>query len=293
MGFETRLNPNPTDGQGGYFAPPLWLIDQFATGKRPGRTLPNLIAEAGNAFPLPSGTQSLNIPVIKTPTGDTTAPQEPDSANSETDDVDGCQTSPVVTVSGTQDVALQLLEQSPPGAHLDWALFKDLTESYDADLNYQTLYGTGTNGQFTGIGTAVTSATIVTYTDASPTFSEMYPYIGQAMATVGDNRLMPPQAWLMRTARWAWIGTSEDNSQRPMSPPKHAPALEPDDAKSTPIGSMLGLPVYVTDSVSASLGSTSNQDEIFVCRPSDLMLFEGTPTTSVHLEVLSGTFRRG
>jgi len=26
--FEKRVNPNRTDGQGGYFVPPLWLIDQ-------------------------------------------------------------------------------------------------------------------------------------------------------------------------------------------------------------------------------------------------------------------------
>ncbi|MCU1659308.1 MAG: phage-related major capsid protein, partial [Pseudonocardiales bacterium] len=28
-GLEQRVNPNRTDGQGGYFVPPLWLVDQY------------------------------------------------------------------------------------------------------------------------------------------------------------------------------------------------------------------------------------------------------------------------
>jgi hypothetical protein len=291
-GFESRINPNTTDGQGGYFTPPLWLIEQFATAKRPRRILPDLLSDHGAAFPMPAGVQQINVPVLLT--GGTELPEPPLDPDTDTPIVDTGRSSPVVTVSGQLDVALQLLEQSPPGAHFDWAMFKDLTESYDGDLSAQCFYGTGTNGQFTGLVTAAPSATTVTYTDAAPNLTAMYPTIGKTMAVVGDNRLMPPQVWLMRTARWAWIATSLDDQHRPIVTPELAPPpvvihAEDDDRAPIAIASLLGLPVYLTDSVSATLGATANQDQIVCCRPSDQLIFEGTPTTSVYLEVLAGT----
>jgi hypothetical protein len=37
------------------------------------------------------------------------------------------------------------------------------------------------------------------------------PALGQAAAAIGDNRYMPPEAWLMRTARWAWVASGDVN----------------------------------------------------------------------------------
>src|ERR1019366_8084581 len=41
--FEYRVEPNTNQGTGGYFAPPLWLNQLFATANRPGRVLSDLI----------------------------------------------------------------------------------------------------------------------------------------------------------------------------------------------------------------------------------------------------------
>ena len=49
-GFETRIEPNRTEGYGGYFSPPAWLNDLFATGKHSPRVLSDLIRAAGGAF---------------------------------------------------------------------------------------------------------------------------------------------------------------------------------------------------------------------------------------------------
>src|SRR5581483_4071025 len=56
--FETRVNPNRTDGQGGYFVPPLWLIDDYIPYLRAGR----VAADLCRRVPLPPGTDSINIP---------------------------------------------------------------------------------------------------------------------------------------------------------------------------------------------------------------------------------------
>ena len=58
--------------------------------------------------------------------------------------------------------------------------------------------------------------------DASPTGSELFVFLGNAAAQMGDNRRLPPEMWLMRTARWAFIGTaSEAQTGLPLAVPGH------------------------------------------------------------------------
>lgn len=284
-GFEYRINPDRSAGFGGNFAPPIWLIEHFATAKRPGRVLADLIKEAGGAFPLPPNVKTVNVPRFTTGEADQAVPsldEDPD-----TDIVDALSTSTVVSLAGQSDVALQLLEQSPPGAHLDWAVWKDLTASYDAALEAQLIYGSGTGGQLLGMTNAV-GVNAVTYTDASPTLSEVWTFLGQMAAQIGDNRNLPPEVWLMRTARWSWIASSEDSSLRPIVIPQPLGMQPPDPRTATPVLTINGWPVYCDDSIPATLGATANQDEIVACRPSDFLLFEGDPITNVYTEVLSG-----
>jgi hypothetical protein len=71
--FEKRVNPNRTDGQGGNFVPPLWLVDEYIDLPRFGRTTANLARQ----MPLPTGTDSINLP--KVATGTTAAVQSADA----------------------------------------------------------------------------------------------------------------------------------------------------------------------------------------------------------------------
>ena len=62
--YEYRAEPNTAQSQGGYFAPPAWLIQEFATGKHAERVLADLIKARGGWFDLPQGVSSINLPII-------------------------------------------------------------------------------------------------------------------------------------------------------------------------------------------------------------------------------------
>lgn len=278
LGLEFRVNPNLTQGTGGYFAPPLWLIDQFKTAARPARVLADLMPW----FPLPQAGQSINLP--KLTTGNITQTQQPGGSVPGQDAIDANASSQIVTITGEGDCALQLLEQSPPGAHLDWAMFRDLSEAYDANLEAQLIAGSGVGQTLNGLLSVATGSNVVTYTDATPTFPEMYPFVGQAAAQVGKNRKMPPEAWLMTTSRWAWIASSNDNSLRPILPPSSHP-VGPTQQE------LMSWQVYCDDAIPSNLGVGGNQDVIICLRYSGLMLLEAEPRTTVALEPLSGTLQ--
>lgn len=276
-GVEYRTNPNRTAGQGGNFAPPLWLIDKFATAPRAPRVLANLIP----GFMLPQGVQSVNVPRLTTGNQEQTVPDlAPDPSQ---DAVDAAVTSNVVTISGHGDVSMQVLEQSPAGGHLDHAFFKDLSEAYDAQLEAQLLNGSGINAQLLGLlNVTLPTANTATYTDATPTAAEMAPLLGQVVAAVGNQRKLPPEIWLMTTSRLAWLASSEDNSLRPIFLVNRDGSGELD---------MLTFNVKPDDALPTNLGASGTEDRIIACRPSDLMLFESEPRASVGLEVLSGTLQ--
>jgi HK97 family phage major capsid protein len=264
-GLEYRVNPNRTDGQGGYFSAPVWLIDHFATAPRTGRVLSALIPN----LPLPLGASEVKLPrlttgTIASPTADLTAAPSRDI-------VDAAASQPVTPFAGVSDVALQLLEQSPAGAHLDWAIFKDLTANYDYQLELALLNGAGTGAAFTGLLNLATGAggvSAVAYADASPTVPELMPFLGQAFGQLGDARLLPPEVWLMRSARWAWISSSDVNLF----------VAEP---------RLVGRPVVMDDAIPATLGA-GTEDAIIAIRPSDNILLESAQHTEVMLEPLSG-----
>lgn len=275
-GVELRTNPNRTPGTGGYFAPPLWIIDGYAGIPRAPRVLANLAP----TFPLPGGVQSVNIPRLTA--GGSTSVVADDTAESDTDITDAGVTSPVVTISGEGVVAQQLLDQSPPSAGADWAFFKDLTESYDEQLETQLLYGAGTSGEFAGITKVGTTASSYT---ATPDGATMYAAFCQLLATVADARKHKPGAFLMRTARWMWIA-AQTEAAAPLIGATLAWATGP-VGPDTPIpdGKIAATtPVYFDEAITTSLGAGTNQDQVIACVPSDLMLFEGTPSCTVNVD---------
>lgn len=276
--MEERAHPDRTQGTGGYFAPPLWLNDRFASVPRPGRVLADLIPN----LPLPPGVQSVNIPALTAGMGTVTIAD--DASLTDTDITDTSVSSPVVTITGQDDVSQQLLDQSPRGAHLDWVLFKDLDESYNATLETQLINGSGASGQLLGLLNITSSNSpaninTITYTDATPTATEMFTFFGQAVAAIGINRKQPPETWLMTTARQAWIASSEDSQQRPLMV---AGAAAPGEFQ------LVQYPVKLDDAIPRTLGTGTNQDAVLLCKPSDMILLEGEPRTNVFVEPGSG-----
>ena len=174
--LETRIEPNRTDGQGGYFAPPLWMNEFFATAARPGRVLAGLVPH----FDLPPGVGSVSLPIITT--GTSTQATIDATANIDQDIMDTAGTSTVQTISGQADVSLQLLEQSPAGASLDWAILTDLSADYDQQLESTLLLGAGSIfGQVTGVVSAATNS--VTYSSGSPSATAMWMTLARCRPT--------------------------------------------------------------------------------------------------------------
>ena len=291
-GVEYRVTPDRTDGYGGYFSPPAWLNELFATANRPGRVLAGLMPR----FPLPLGVSSVSVPTIST--GTVVQPAPDDAAVVDQDITDAAAQSAVVPFAGQADVALQLLEQSPQGAHLDWAIFQDLSEAYDFDLESQLLYGS--NGTITNPASAqlagvlgLANTNMVTYS-GSPTDYGMWMALSKVAAQVGDARLRPPECWMMRTARWFWIQGNDDTGNRPFGLGTQF-FLGSDDDTPDPISGMMGLPVFLNDAIPATFSGSSmvpgggTQDVVLCLRPRDQILLEGEPRTLIAREPLSGS----
>lgn len=278
------------DGAGGEFVPPLWIMQEYAELARAGRVTAGLIRN----IPLPGGTDSISVPRITT--GTATAAQTADNAAvQETDLVTNSATGAVRTIAGQQDIALQLLEQSP--LVFDEIVFADLTADYNAKLDVQVLNGSGASGQHDGFF-HLSGVNAVKYTDASPTQAEFWPSGGQAISKSASGRKLPPGAHVMHSRRWYWLVGNLDSSNRPFAVPAaagpyNALAVMNGVAAEGPVGTWHGLPVFLDQNVPVlftdGAGAGGTEDAIVTFRGADHLLFEGALRTRALPEVLSGT----
>ena len=278
------------DTAGGYFVPPKWLVDQAVDIARAGRPFANLVTNQ----PLPPGTDSINIPKITT--GTATAIQTADNAAvQETDIVDTVVTAGVKTVAGQQDVAIQLLDQSPVA--FDEIIFRDLMADYATKVNLQVLSGSAASGQVQGtLGT--TGVNTVTYSDVSPTVGELYAKLADAVQQIHTGRFLPPTVIVMHPRRWGWFLAAVDTSQRPLvvpnaNGPNNAVGIQQAVESQQVVGSIMGLPVVTDPSLpityAAGVPGAGTEDVIVVMRASDLVLWESGIKTRVLPDVGSGT----
>jgi hypothetical protein len=145
--FETRAI-NRTDGQGGYFTPPLWLVDEYVPPARAGTEFSSMWTR----LPLPTGTSQLNLPVMSTGTG--TGPQSADGAPVPSRDAaDTFVNAAVRTVAGQLDASMQWYEQGSGAlpAGLDSVIFGDLEADAALQLEGECLLGADSAGQLRGV----------------------------------------------------------------------------------------------------------------------------------------------
>jgi HK97 family phage major capsid protein len=274
-----------TDGAGGYFVPPLWLMSQYVELARAGRAYANVV----NNQPLPGGTDSINIP--KVATGTATAVQTADNgAVAETDMTDTFINAPVRTIAGQQDVAIQLLDQSP--VSFDEVIFRDLVADYATKVDLQVISGSGSAGQVTGVR-STSGITTIAYTDATPTVAKLYSKIADAVQRVHTLRFMAPTAIVMHPRRWAYLLAASDSNGRPLvvpdsGNPQNAVATLGTVGSQQVVGSMHGLPVVTDPSMPTTLGASTTEDVIHVLRASDILLYESGIRSRVLPEVGSG-----
>lgn len=260
-----------TDGAGGDFVPPTWAIAEYAALARPARPT----ADAVRNMPLPTGTDSINIPRIAT--GTAVAEQATqNTAVQNTDATTSAVTAAVTTLAGMQVVAVQAIEQSP--INLDEILLEDLTLDLAAKTDLFVLNNNVANKR----GLLNTSGTnAVTFTNASPTPGLLYPKLADALQQIYSTRYLSPDTIVMHPRRWAWFLAALDSQNRPLVLPGAGGALNALGVTGSPTpqgvaGSLLGLQVVLDPNVPTNLGAGTNQDPIIVLRARDAYLWEGS-----------------
>jgi len=240
-----------TDGSGGYFTPPAYLVADFAALARAGRVTANLVKTQA----LPPGTDNINIPLIST--GTATAVQTADNAVvQETDLTDSTVSAPVRTIAGQQDVAIQLLDQSP--VRFDEVIFADLMADYAAQVDKQVISGSNASGQVKGLLNA-SGIISVTYTDTAPSVTAFYRKLADAVQRVHTTRFLPPTVIIVHPRRWGWLEAASDGQNRPLVVPSgpgvNAVATANGPVSEGIVGNMMGLPVAVDPNIPTNLGS--------------------------------------
>lgn len=322
--FERRAISR-TDGNGGTFVPPLWLIDEYVPFERAGRPHANLARQ----MPLPPGTDNINIPRITLGTG--TGPQTADGGPVPARDIqDNSVSAPVRTIAGQQDIAIQLLDQSP--ISIDEIIFQDLGEDYNMQLDGQTLVGSGNAGQITGIypGGAISAATQIVVqngnTSATQTWvsnggagTTLFVSSAQLMSQMSRARMFPPDHWIWNPTLWYLLLSTLDSQNRPLVVPDgQGSAINPAADGESPVlegfaGTYYGIPVHLDVNMPLTFGGTTNPQITTVSsgtfaptpgagtnanytpmlaeRASDMFLWEGEMRSRVLSEVLSGTLQ--
>jgi HK97 family phage major capsid protein len=269
--FQEHRDLSRVDGEGGYFVPPAWLVDQYAELARPGRAFADLLRRQ----PLPGGTDSINVPKVLT--GTATAIQTADlQPVAEIDLTDTFVNAKVQTIAGQQGVALQLIDQSPIA--FDDVVFRDLIAAYAVNVDTQALYGSGVSGQILGVDNWPGVNTVAI---ATVDIKGLYSALANAINTVQTTRYMPPTAIVMHPRRWAWLTSLLDLQSRPLFQPQatafNTAGTVTDVAAQGVVGAMLGLPIVVDANISTTLGTgtaAGTQDQIIVLRAEDVVLFE-------------------
>jgi HK97 family phage major capsid protein len=307
--FEQRAI-NRTDGTGGYFSPPLWVLEDWAMAPRAGRPF----ADLWTSLPLRPGTDSINVPHWSV--GLATGPQSADGASTSTSSAtDSYANSTVQTISGYQDISQQWGEQAaPPGA--DVFVFKDLMNDAAGSLDAQLLIGSGTSGTLKGIivAGAASVANLVTITNAqnvsgstitvATAHTPVYVSVARMLKIMNKSRGLPATHIVMNPATWWDLAGMIDTTGKPVLPlTACAPEPGPDGAAGTAWGRSVilddqlpltfggaGAPTVATSgAVTAATAGNGSYAVIAAVRAPDLYLFEGEIRTRVLRDVTSGT----
>ena len=293
VAIETR-DINRTDGSGGDLVPPLYLINEYAEFARAARVTADLLTNMA----LPAGTDSINIPQITT--GTLAAFQSSDNSATTTRDlISSTVTAPVRTISGYENVSIQLVEQSPLSGGLDRLVFGDLMADYALQLNTAVVgTGDGTSGTLKGLvtlGTDTTNGIPVTWTETTPTAVNGAIAIAKAISKVVTNRYKAAEAIVMSPSVWYWFASQVDSQNRPLVVPvtgasqafNAAGTVTNPGAPAGLVGTIQGVPVFIDATVTKTYSASTNQSPILIGKFSDSFLFESGVKTRVLPDILS------
>lgn len=268
-----------TDGAGGDFVPPLWMVEEYITLARAARPT----ADRVRNMSLPKGTDSLNIPRIAT--GTAVAEQATqNTAVQNTDATTNAVSATVTTIAGQQVVAVQLIEQSP--INMDEILLADLALDYAAKVDLFVLNNNAAGKlgllNVAGVNTA-------TRTGAT-TLAQFYSSFADLTQQIYGTRFLAPDTIVMHPRRWASFMAGADSSGRPFIVPNssqgayNALGVSNGLAAQGVVGEIAGLPVIADPNIPTNLGVGTNEDRIIVFRSQDSILWEGAPNAEAFRE---------
>lgn len=269
------------DTAGGDFVPPIYLGQLYEEVRRNRRVVVNALPK----LPLPPVGDTISIPSF-TSGGSVAAQQEANSV-SETDLVSATTSVNVRTYAGQIDVSRQLLDRAEAGGNMmDTLIFRELTNAYDAALEADVINGTA--GAYKHVGLLQTSnAASVTYTAGTATAAGTFAKIVSAIATVTANFKEAPNAIIMHPRRAAFLAGDLTSSVSLFQVGDLTQAVGTQQAGL--VGTISGLPVYVTPAMPTNLGTGTDEDRIIVANIDVLPFMEGPLQTRVHESVLSDT----
>jgi hypothetical protein len=208
---------------------------------------------------------SFTVPRFTTPmttnvaTGENTSPSIVDPATS-------ALTLNLVTLRVRAAVSRQVFDRV--GVAFDALVLSEMAEAVAAELDRLLIAGTGSNGEPTGL-LSLAGVTATTYDDATPTAAEFITKVAACATTATSSRLLPPELLVMHPRRWFWYAAGSDTIGRDRS--------------------VLGVPVLLDANVPTNLGAGTDEDRVFVVRPSDFVLLEAPPAVAVDDAVSAST----
>ena len=249
---------------------PQYLTQLAAELARAGRPF----ADQCTSLPLPA--DGLTVNISRVTTGSSAAVQATEnSAVSETDIDDTLLTADVRTIAAGQQLSRQAVER---GTGVDALVAADMLGAMATELDNQLLNGSGSSGQLLGL-TNVSGVNSITYTDASPTAAELYSKIVDGIQQVNSNRYAGADLIVMHPRRLAFLQAGVDGSNRPLvvpqqNVPQNAMGVGPVAGYGNTGASIAGLPVVTDANVITNGGTGTNEDEIYIVRRADMLLFE-------------------
>lgn len=281
---ELRAAINTTDGTGGEFVPPLWVIEDYVKFARAARPYANLV----QSRPLPPGTDVIKVPKVATGTDvDVQVTQNTDVFESSftTTSV----SADVVTIAGFQPVSRQQLDWSP--IRFDEEIFEDLLRAYAARTDLQVIGGAGIgSGQLLGVRNTA-SITTIAATDAGSELSKaqtLYRAIANAIAQISDLAVEDAECIVMHPRRWAALRSAINSDGSPAFGGSGAGFNRLATGSSVgfdqAVGELHNLPVITASHLPKTLGAATNQDVVHVLRPSSMRLYESGPRVEAFRE---------
>jgi HK97 family phage major capsid protein len=300
-----------TAGDGGYFAPPSWMVDQFVHAPRAGAPFAALWTQ----LPMARGFSSVNVPRFSVG-GASGAVADGGSVPSR-DPADGKVTANLITIAAQIDVAVQWIDQTPVPP--DETLGADLAEDFTIQLDGQLLLGSGTAPQAPGVIPSGTfsAANLVWLQNTNNTSgqswangagatpdiaSSLHQSAAQLHSKLSRYRGLKPTHWVAPPAVWDIIsGSGEDAQGRPLILPGMCGLGEVPTLHRTPVIEDTNLPLTfggaTAPSIGQSAGVTSPTDgngtwaPLLLGRWSDCIYWQTEPQVRVMPEVLGGTLQ--